>query len=61
LVTTPLADLLSLNVSERIQLVQGLWDSIAAGPESLPPTTAQLEEPDHLADAAAHPGIGASR
>ncbi len=59
--TIPLADLLNLSVSERIQLVQDLWDSIAAEPESLPPTTAQLQELNRrLADAEAHPGVGTS-
>lgn len=59
--TISLADLLNLSVSERIQLVQDLWDSIAADSESPPPTAVQLQELDRrLADAEAHPGVGTS-
>lgn len=59
--TIPLADLLNLSVSERIQLVQDLWDSIAAEPENLPPTAAQLRELDRrLAEAETNPGVGTS-
>jgi putative addiction module component (TIGR02574 family) len=35
------ADLLELSVSERIQLVEDLWDSIVAVPESIPLTEEQ--------------------
>jgi putative addiction module component (TIGR02574 family) len=31
------SELLRLSVAERIQLVEDLWDSVAAEPESLPP------------------------
>ncbi len=34
------ADVLELSVTERIQLVEGIWDSIAAVPEAVPVTEA---------------------
>lgn len=40
----PIEDLLKLSVAERIQLVEDLWDSIAADPEGLPLTEAQKAE-----------------
>jgi len=42
----PISDILELNVSERIQLVEDIWDSIAAVPDSIPLTAAQKEELD---------------
>lgn len=40
---SPLAlkEILKLSVSERVQLAEEIWDSIAADPESLPVTDAQ--------------------
>ncbi|MBM4038777.1 MAG: addiction module protein [Planctomycetes bacterium] len=46
-----LADVLNLSVAERIQLVEDIWDSIAAVPESVPLTDAQREELDCRLDA----------
>lgn len=40
----PFDDLLKLSVPERIQLVEDLWDSIAAESEALPLTEAQRSE-----------------
>ncbi len=40
----PLTELLKLSVSERIQLAEDLWDSIAAEPDALPITDAQRAE-----------------
>jgi putative addiction module component (TIGR02574 family) len=40
----PIKELLKLSVAERIQLVEDLWDSIAADPEGLPLSEAQREE-----------------
>lgn len=40
----PIEELLMLSVPERIQLVEDLWDSIAAEQESIPVTDAQKEE-----------------
>lgn len=37
-------DLDQLSTNERLQLVQDLWDGIAAEPESVPVTEAQEEE-----------------
>jgi len=41
-----LNDALKLNVPERMQLVQDIWDSIAAFPEALELTEAQRTELD---------------
>ncbi len=46
LMSTELSDILQMSVAERIQLVEDIWDSIAASPESLPVTDAQREELD---------------
>lgn len=37
-------DLLAFPTNERIELVEALWDSIAAEPESVPVTEAQKRE-----------------
>ena len=51
-----LTDVLQLSVSERIQLVEDIWDSIAALPEALTLTEAQRQELDRrLDDHLAHP------
>lgn len=39
-----ITDLMHLSVAERIQLVEDLWDSVAAEPEALPLTDAQCRE-----------------
>ena len=52
-------EIFRLSVSERIQLVEEIWDSIAAHPESLPVTEAQKAELDRrLADYRANPNQG---
>lgn len=57
--TISLADILQLSVPERIQLVQDIWDSIAAEPEELPLTDAQRKELDRrLDDLEADPSAG---
>lgn len=57
--TIPFSGILKLSISERIQLVEDIWDSIAAEPNAVPLTEAQREELDcRLADAAANPGVG---
>lgn len=38
------ADILELSVSERIQLVEDIWDSIIEIPEAIPLTQTQKEE-----------------
>ena len=40
----PIKDLLELPVEERIQLIQDLWDSVAAEPSGVPVTEAQKKE-----------------
>ncbi len=37
-------DIRTLSVAERMQLVEDIWDSIAATPEALPVTDAQRKE-----------------
>lgn len=44
-------DILSLSVSERIQLVQDIWDSIVEVPESVTLTDEQKAELDRRLDA----------
>ncbi|MEX2531597.1 MAG: addiction module protein [Gemmatimonadota bacterium] len=49
-------DLRKLTVAERIQLVEDLWDSIAADADAFPLTEAQKAELDHqLAEHEADP------
>ena len=45
------AGLLDLSVSERIQLVEDLWDSIAEVPEEVPLSDAQKAELDQRLEA----------
>ncbi|HEX6861543.1 MAG TPA: addiction module protein, partial [Thermoanaerobaculia bacterium] len=55
--TITISDLLHLSVAERLQLVEDLWDSIAAEPEALQLTQAQKEELDRrMAEHRADPG-----
>ncbi|MEN6446684.1 MAG: addiction module protein [Syntrophorhabdus sp.] len=44
-------DILDLSVSERIQLVQDIWDSIAQVPESVPLTNEEKTELDRRLNA----------
>jgi putative addiction module component (TIGR02574 family) len=39
-------EILRLSVSERLQLIETTWDSIAATPDAVPITDAQREELD---------------
>ena len=41
-----MANILRLDVSERIQLVEDVWDSIASVPEAMPLTDKQKQELD---------------
>lgn len=53
----PIKELLKLSVPERIQLVEDLWDSIAADAEDFPLTDAQKAELDRrLEEHEADPG-----
>jgi len=52
-------DILKLSVAERIEIVEAIWDSIAASPERLPVTEAQKRELDRrLAQHRANPEAG---
>jgi putative addiction module component (TIGR02574 family) len=42
----PLAEVLKLNISDRILLVENVWDSIAAAPHAVKVTPSQKEELD---------------
>jgi putative addiction module component (TIGR02574 family) len=44
-------DILALSMSERIQLVEDIWDSVAESPESIVLTNEQKEELDRRLDA----------
>lgn len=46
----PAFDFDALSIPERIQLVEDLWDSIAASAEEVPLTAAQREELDRRLD-----------
>jgi len=41
-----ISNILKLDVSERIQLVEDVWDSVAAVPEAIPLTDKQTKELD---------------
>ena len=55
------AEILELPVAERMRLVEAIWDSISAAPESLPLTPWQREELDRrLAEYEADPASGST-
>ncbi len=55
------AEILALPVSERVRLVEAIWDSISAVPEALPLTQWQKDELDRrLAEFEADPDSGAT-
>ena len=59
--STQLEDILQLSISERIQLAEDIWDSIAANPESIPLTDAERHELDRrLESYARNPEEGVS-
>ncbi|MDI6803331.1 MAG: addiction module protein [Bacteroidota bacterium] len=43
---TSLADIIQLSIPERLQIVEDIWDSIAAIPEAIPLTEDQKIELD---------------
>jgi putative addiction module component (TIGR02574 family) len=49
--STELKDILEMSVAERIQLVEDIWDSIAAVPDSLSLTDAERLELDRRLEA----------
>ena len=55
------AELTQLSVTERIQLVEDIWDTIAAHPQDVSLSEAQIKELDsRLADFRQNPKEGAS-
>ena len=46
----PAIDIASLSPEERLELLEQLWDSLAATPEAIPLTNAQREELDRRLD-----------
>ena len=48
---TRTADILELSVAERIQMVEDIWDSIAAVPEAVPLSEDQKSELDRRLEA----------
>ena len=49
-------EIAKLTVAERLELVEDIWDTIAAAPDSLPVTEAQRQELDRrMADCREHP------
>ena len=54
-----LSDIRKLSISERIQLVEDIWDSVAAEAVNVPIAEPQRQELDRrLAEAEARPGAG---
>ena len=52
-------EILKLSMAERIEIVEAIWDSIAASPETLPVTEAQKRELGRrLAEHGANPSAG---
>lgn len=49
--STKVADILDLSVEERIQIVEDIWDSIAAVPEAVPLSEEQKKELDRRLEA----------
>jgi putative addiction module component (TIGR02574 family) len=53
------SEILQMGIAERIQLVEDIWDSIAAVPDAIPLTDAQREELDRrIAAYHANPQLG---
>lgn len=56
---TAISEILKLSIDERLQLVEEIWDSIAADPDSLAIPDEHMDELDRrLDEAAANPGQG---
>ncbi len=49
--STKAADILGLSVEERIQIVEDIWDSIAAVPEAVPLSEEEKRELDRRLEA----------
>jgi putative addiction module component (TIGR02574 family) len=46
IMSVAIKEILNLGVKERLDLIEGIWDSIEAHPEALPLTIAQRKELD---------------
>jgi putative addiction module component (TIGR02574 family) len=56
---TSLTEIIQLSISERLQLVEDIWDSITAIPGAIPLTDEQKKELDHrLLEYKLQPGTG---
>ena len=61
MITASLPEITKLSAAERIQLVEDIWDMIAAEPEAVALTEAQIQELDQrLEDYQADPQAGSS-
>lgn len=61
MLATSLAEITQLSTAERIQLVEDIWDTIAAQPEEISLTEAQMQELDRRLNAYhQNPQAGAS-
>ena len=61
MITASLPEITQLSAAERIQLVEDIWDTIAAEPEAVALTEAQKQELDQrLDDYHANPQAGSS-
>ena len=61
MLTASLPEITKLSAAERIQLVEDIWDTIAAEPEAVALTEAQIQELDQrLDDYHANPQAGSS-
>ena len=56
---TQVAEILELSIAERIQIVEGIWDSIIQNPDQLPLSeTEKMELDKRLADYEKNPDDG---
>ena len=61
MITASVPEITQLSVAERIQLVEDIWDTIVAEPESVALTEAQMQELDQrLDDYHTNPHTGSS-
>jgi len=51
MIAASLAEIMQLSTAERIQLVEDIWDTVAAQPEDVALTEAQMQELDRRLDA----------
>lgn len=57
----PLSEIMQLSVTERMELIELIWDSLSAEPEFVEMTDELRQElDDRLAESDANPGVGRS-